>query len=97
MDCLRRHRCRHPLLHLGSNYPRNVDQLQIAWVFHTGDFRGKDDPVETTYEVTPLKIDGSLYLCTPHDLVFALDAETGREKWRYDPKIQSRRFKALNT
>ena len=38
--------------------------------------------------MTPLKIDDTLYLCTPHDLVFALDAETGREKWRFDAKIQ---------
>jgi quinoprotein glucose dehydrogenase len=68
--------------------PRNVSQLQQTWVFHTGDTRRKEDPLETTYEVTPLKIDDTLYLCTPHDLVFALDAETGREKWRYDPKIR---------
>jgi quinoprotein glucose dehydrogenase len=68
--------------------PENVNQLQTAWVFHTGDVRQADDPAETTYEVTPLKIGDTLYLCTPHDLVFAIDAETGREKWRYDPKIR---------
>ena len=42
---------------------------------------------ETTYEVTPLKVDDSLYLCTPHNLVIALDAETGEERWRFDPKV----------
>ena len=67
--------------------PQNVAQLRQAWVFHTGDMRRTNDPAETTYEVTPLKIDDTLYLCTPHDLVFALDAETGQEKWRFDPKI----------
>jgi len=67
--------------------PTNVGLLQTAWTFHTGDIRGKDDPVETTYEVTPLKIGNSVYLCTPHDFVFALDAETGAEQWRFDPKI----------
>src|SRR5665213_1951993 len=67
--------------------PANVGLLQAAWTFHTGDIRGKDDPVETTYEVTPLKIGNSVYLCTPHDFVFALDAETGAEQWRFDPKI----------
>jgi quinoprotein glucose dehydrogenase len=72
--------------------PQNVNQLQQAWVFHTGDVRRKDDPAETTYEVTPLKVGKTLYLCTPHDLVFALDAETGREKWRYDPKIRQPPF-----
>ncbi len=68
--------------------PQNVNQLQIAWEFHTGDVRRADDPAETTYEVTPLKLGDTLYLCTPHDLVFALDAETGHEKWRFDPKIR---------
>lgn len=72
--------------------PQNVKQLQQAWLFHTGDVRGNDDPVETTYEVTPLKIGDTLYLCTPHDLVFALDAETGQEKWRFDPKIRQPSF-----
>ena len=67
--------------------PRNVAKLKVAWTFHTGDVRSKKDPIETTYEVTPLKIGSSVYLCTPHDLVFALDAETGQEKWRYDPKV----------
>jgi quinoprotein glucose dehydrogenase len=72
--------------------PTNVGQLQVAWTFHTGDVRGKNDPVETTYEVTPLKVDDTLYLCTPHDLVFALDAETGQEKWRFDPQIEQPPF-----
>ncbi len=67
--------------------PQNVGQLSVAWTFHTGDVRGKGDPGETTYEVTPLKVGNTVYLCTPHDLVFALDAETGQQKWLYDPKI----------
>jgi quinoprotein glucose dehydrogenase len=67
--------------------PQNVGKLTVAWTFHTGDVRSKKDPVETTYEVTPLKIGSSVYLCTPHDLVFALDAETGQKKWQYDPKV----------
>lgn len=81
--------------HLGQRYsplsqvtPDNVSRLQVAWTYHTGDVRGPNDPTETTYEVTPLKIGDTVYLCTPHDLVIALDAETGAEKWRYDPHIQ---------
>lgn len=66
---------------------QNVGKLKVAWTFHTGDVRGKKDPTETTYEVTPLKIGDSVYFCTPHDLVFALNAETGEQKWRYDPKV----------
>ncbi|MEO6277690.1 membrane-bound PQQ-dependent dehydrogenase, glucose/quinate/shikimate family [Roseateles sp.] len=69
--------------------PANVDKLQVAWHAHTGDLRGQPgDPVETTDEVTPLKVGDRLFLCTPHQLVIALDATTGAEVWRYDPKVR---------
>ena len=68
--------------------PDNVGQLQVAWQFRTGDLRGRPgDPEETTDEVTPLKIGSRLYFCTPHQSVIALDATTGAQAWRYDPKI----------
>lgn len=67
--------------------PANVGELQVAWQFRTGDMRGRPgDPVETTDEVTPLKIGSRLYFCTPHQSVIALDATTGAQAWRYDPK-----------
>ena len=70
--------------------PANVGGLQVAWQFRTGDMRGRPgDPEETTDEVTPLKIGTRLYLCTPHESVIALDATTGAQVWRYDPKLQS--------
>ena len=67
--------------------PANVAKLQVAWTFHTGDFKGPGDPTEIANEVTPLKANGMLYLCTPHNIVIALDPDTGKERWRYDPKI----------
>lgn len=67
--------------------PRNVAELELAWEFHTGDLRRPGDPAETTYEVTPLMVGDTLYLCTPHHLVIALDAATGEERWRFDPQI----------
>ncbi|MCC7596421.1 membrane-bound PQQ-dependent dehydrogenase, glucose/quinate/shikimate family [Janthinobacterium sp. FW305-129] len=67
--------------------PANAAQLQQAWVYHTGDFKGPNDPGEIANEVTPLKVNGMLYLCTPHNIVIALDPDTGKELWRHDPKI----------
>lgn len=64
--------------------PENVDQLEVAWTYRTGDIRGPNDVAETTYQVTPLKIGNLLYLCTPHHIAIALDAETGEERWRFD-------------
>ncbi|MGY0619625.1 membrane-bound PQQ-dependent dehydrogenase, glucose/quinate/shikimate family [Lysobacter sp. A378] len=71
--------------------PANVADLEVAWTYRTGDFRGQPgDPVETTFEVTPLKVGNRLFLCTPHQSVIALDATTGEEVWRLDPKIQGK-------
>lgn len=73
---------------LANITPANVANLKVAWTYHTGDVRGRPgDPVETTFEVTPLKISNRLYFCTPHQNVVALDATTGKEIWRYDPQI----------
>ena len=68
--------------------PDNVAKLQPAWTYRTGDVKGPDDIGETTYQVTPLKIGDALFICTPHNFAIAIDAATGKEKWRYDPKIK---------
>lgn len=65
----------------------NVGKLQEAWTFQTGDLKSENDSAELTNEVTPLKIGDTLYLCTAHQKVFALDAATGKEKWQFDPKL----------
>lgn len=68
---------------------RNVHQLQEAWRYRTGDMKRKSDPGEITSEVTPIKIGRTLYLCTPHQILIALDAVTGKQKWRFDPGLQT--------
>ena len=68
--------------------PSNVKNLKVAWTFRTGDLPGPNDPTETTFEVTPLKVGDTLYLCSQHQRLFAVDARTGKLRWSYDPKIQ---------
>ena len=68
--------------------PDNVAKLQSAWTYRTGDVKGPDDVGETTYQVTPLKVGDALFICTPHNFAIAIDAASGQEKWRYDPKIK---------
>jgi quinoprotein glucose dehydrogenase len=70
----------------------NLDRLEVAWVHHSGDVSdGKGvSPSTTAYEVTPLLVDGTLYICSPFNRVFALDPETGEERWVYDPEIDLR-------
>lgn len=67
--------------------PRNAARLELAWTYHTRDFKRPLDPTEFANEATPLKANGKLYLCTAHDIVIALDPDSGREAWRYDPGV----------
>ena len=71
--------------------PQNVGKLKEAWTFRTGDLPGPNDPGETTAENTPLKVNGMLYVCTPHSQVIALEPETGKEIWRFDPKLSTQK------
>nr|WP_249023616.1 hypothetical protein [Acetobacter ascendens] len=65
----------------------NVHDLKVAWVFRTHDLKRADDPQEITDEATPIKVRDTLYLCSPHQILFAIDAATGHERWHFDPKI----------
>jgi quinoprotein glucose dehydrogenase len=68
--------------------PANVHALEVAWEFHTGDVAdGERIPGKSAFEATPILMDGALYFCSPFNRVFALDAETGEQRWVYDPKI----------
>lgn len=67
--------------------PGNAGQLEKAWEYHTGDLPGPNDPHELTNQVTPLKVGDRLFICTPHSVAIALDADTGQELWRFDPSI----------
>src|SRR5690606_6083504 len=67
--------------------PQNVGRLVKAWEYHTGDLPGEGDPGEITNQVTPLKVGDNLFICTPHSIAIAVDADTGEERWRFDPAI----------
>jgi quinoprotein glucose dehydrogenase len=67
----------------------NVTRLRVAWTYHTGDISdGSKYPVRSTFETTPLVVDGVMYITTPFSRVIALDPETGKELWAFDPKIE---------
>jgi len=66
----------------------NVAKLKVVWVFHTGDVSdGSRDRRRSGFEATPILVDGTLYFTTPFNRVIALDPETGKQRWSYDPKI----------
>lgn len=61
----------------------NVGQLAVAWTFRHGDIpqstgAGSED------QLTPMQVGDKLFVCTPHNNVIALDADTGKQLWRRD-------------
>jgi len=66
----------------------NVSRLKVAWTFRTGDVAThKNAATESSFEATPLVVDGTMYLSTPFGRVIALDPERGTPKWSFDPKV----------
>ncbi|WP_058185724.1 c-type cytochrome [Terracidiphilus gabretensis] len=70
----------------GDHYSRltqinraNVNQLQVAWTFDTGEKGGMQD--------NPLIIGRTLYAYTPTEKIVALDAATGKLKWKFDSGV----------
>ncbi len=67
----------------------NVGALEPVWTHRCGEISdGTENRTRTAYECTPLMADGSLYVTTPYNRVLALDPETGRERWSFDPGVE---------
>ena len=63
----------------------NVKRLEVAWQWkHWETPLTEYDTTPGYFEATPLMIDGVLYVTTPYNSLAALDAETGKELWRFD-------------
>ena len=63
---------------LASINEQNVGRLGLAW------FVDLDTKIGS--EVTPLVVDGVMYTVGAWNVIYALDAKSGKELWRYDPK-----------
>ena len=60
--------------------PDNIDELELAWF---GDLAERGG----SYETTPLVVDGRIYVSSPWSKVYAFDAQSGEQLWKYDPKV----------
>ena len=81
--------------------PDNVTDLEIAWTHRSGDFRegenfigglSGEEPLQSSWQATPVLIEDHLYLCTPFNRILAIHAETGAERWSYSPDIDLESF-----
>src|SRR5580765_572188 len=78
-------------LHTNGNYDQtryapasqittsNVAKLRPAFVFQT--------EVIESMETSPIVVNGTMYLTTAFDHVYAIDAATGEQKWHYAHKM----------
>ena len=60
---------------------QNVGRLHLEWLFQTG--------AVGTFETVPLVVNGVMYFTTPDSRVYAIDARSGRQLWRYQYEIPS--------
>jgi PQQ enzyme repeat len=67
---------------------KNVATLRRAWTYHTGE-RGR------SLETTPIVVDNVLYFSTQNQKIVALEADTGKEIWKYDPKSNTREHRGV--
>ncbi len=62
--------------------PANVANLQVAWTYHLKP-SGSGDRLRMSQDI-PLVIGNTMYIVSPYGQAIALDATTGKEKWKYD-------------
>lgn len=68
----------------------NIKDLTVAWTYHTGDTPISADGNGAEDQQTPLQVGDKVFLCTPHNNVIAIDADTGKELWNADLKFTSK-------
>jgi len=64
----------------------NVSKLELAWEWKPAEENNPNGTRPGNFQNTPLMIDNVLYVSTMYNRVVALDAETGKQIWVYDPK-----------
>lgn len=67
----------------------NVQDLKVAWIFHTGDTPLSPDGNGAEDQQTPLQVGNTVFLCTPHNNVIAVAADTGKQIWKAEINAKS--------
>ncbi|MGI9328511.1 MAG: pyrroloquinoline quinone-dependent dehydrogenase [Pseudomonadales bacterium] len=67
--------------------PYNLDALEPAWVYRTGDLGQAFSAKGHSLQTHPLYWQGLLFVTTSSNQVIAIDAEHGTERWRFDPEL----------
>ena len=76
-----------------GHYAAKRQNLKSAWTYHTG--RGFTGPIGASMKIPAANWRYALTSCTPLNVVMALDADTGKTRWRFDPARPNRRARHL--
>src|SRR5690349_21609494 len=60
----------------------NVNQLAVAWTYHTGDAEPGN---RSAIQCNPIIVNGMMYVTSPKLKLIALDPANGKEIWKFDP------------
>src|SRR5436305_5442725 len=66
---------------------RNVSTLVRAWTYHTGD--------KGNFETTPIVVENVMYFSTQGQKIVAVEPETGKEIWKFDPQSRARELRGV--
>jgi quinoprotein glucose dehydrogenase len=74
--------------------PDNVSKLEKVWTYRTGDMPSEQAKVfyssesgQHSPETTPLKVGDHLFLCSARNILISVNAVSGKEEWRFDPRV----------
>ncbi len=70
-----------PLTHINSG---NAKRLVPKWIYQNG--------VASSFQASPIVADGVMYVSLPFNHVVALDAKTGKQRWRYEHKRRTQKM-----
>jgi quinoprotein glucose dehydrogenase len=66
---------------------QNVSKLEKVWTFRTGDMPSEKVDGRYASETAPIKVGDHLFICTAKNILISINVVSGKEEWRFDPKV----------
>ena len=68
--------------------PDNVNKLEVAWTYRTGDVPQAGQTNKWAAETTPIKVGNAVYLCSATNNIIKLDAASGKKIWEHKSGVK---------
>ncbi len=77
----------------------NVQNLEVAWMYNAAEPADSTDPENRrakAIQCQPIVVHGVLYGTTPELKLFAVDAGTGKQLWKFEPSKDGKSYRMIN-